>query len=227
LVCKCMQPATSVSASEYEHVYLVSEELEDVEPTTFQAELEQQGSRQRKRVVIFNGTYLGVHMSAAVAGPRSYWLNLTFLDPKPVRQTDRVWLGVAAGAAVLSLGAGLAYTFVQLSPVWAVALALLPAAALLSLGIALYRSFGTLVYCTRHGRVPVLRLIRGQPDRHRLKGFLEELQHAVRRALAERSGVRGDYLRDEMKEHRRLLAQGVLGAQQYEVAQALILRAHG
>jgi hypothetical protein len=178
-------------------------------------------------VVVFNRTYLGVHMSGAIAGPRSYWLNLAFLDPKPVRQTDRVWLGIAAGSALLSPGAGLAYTFVELSPIWAVALALLPAAALLSLGISLYRSFGTLVYCTRHGRVPVLRLSRGRPDRRRLKRFLDELQHAVRRALAERSGVRADYLRDEMKEHRRLLAQGVLGAQQYEAAQALILRAHG
>ena len=222
-----MQPALSSVASEYEHVYLASEELENVEPTTFQAELEQPRSRQRKRVVIFNRTYLGVHMSGAIAGPRSYWLNLAFLDPTPVTQTDRVWLGIAAGTAVLSVAAWLAYSFVQLAPAWALALSLLPAATLLSLGIALYRSFGTLIYCTRHGRVPVLRLSRGRLDRRRLKGFLEELQHAIRRALAERSGERGDYLRDEMKEHRRLLAQGVLGTQQYEVAQALILRAHG
>src|SRR4029453_17077978 len=185
-----MQPALSLVASEYEHVFLASEELENVEPTTFQAELEQAGSRQRKRVVIFNRTYLGVHMSGAVAGPRSYWLNLAFLDPKPVRQTDRILLCLPAAAAMLSLAAGLAYTFVQLSLAWALALPLLLAAMFLSLGIALYRSFGTLVYCTRHGRVPVLRLSRGQPDRRCLKEFLEELRRAAHRALAERSGVR-------------------------------------
>ena len=222
-----MQPAMSLPASEYEHVYLVSDELEDVEPTTFQAELEQPDRHQLKRVVIFNGTYVAVHVSGARANPSSYWLNLAFLDPKPVWHTDRIWMGVSAGAAMLSLAAGLANTFVHLSPAWALALTLLPAATFLSLGIALYRSFGTLVYCTRHGRAPVLRLTRSRPDRLCLKAFLDELQGAVRRALAERSGVRGDYLRDEMKEHRRLLEQGVLGAQQYEIAQALILRAYG
>src|SRR5262245_32306910 len=203
-----MQPAASVSAGEYEHVYLVSEELEDVKPTTIQAELVQSGPRQRRRVVIFNRTYLGVHERGAIAAPASYWLNLAFLDPKPVMQTGPLWLGVAAGAAVLSVAAGLMYAFAQVSPAWALALPLLPATAVLSLGIALYRSFGTLVYCTRHGRVPVLRLSRGQPDRRQLKDFLDALRRAVRRAEAERSGVRGDYLRDEMKEHRRLLEQG-------------------
>ena len=221
-----LQPALSVSAAEYEHVYLASEELEDVQPTTTQAELEQSGSRQRKRVVIFNGTYLGVHASGTTAGPRSYWLNLAFLDPKPVMQPDRVWLGVAAGGAVLSIAAGLTYVVAQLSGAWALALLPLPVLTVLSLGIALYRSFHTLVYFTLHGRVPVLRLIRGRPDKRRFKAFLDELRRAVGRALVKRGGTRRDYLRDEMKEHRRLLKQGVLAAPQFEVAQALILRAH-
>lgn len=86
---------------------------------------------------------------------------------------------------------------------------------------------GRLVFCTRHGRVPVLRLMRREPDRGQVKSFLAALEEAVHRAAAARPGSHGRLLRDEMKEHRRLLEAGVLQPHDFEAAKARILHAHG
>lgn len=214
-----MHATVTAPAGAYEYVYLVSDELEEVEPATVQAELEQSGGPLHRRVTIFNDTYLGVHIRMPGMPARWYWLNLAFLDPVPARPPDTPSLVTAACAALLA-PAGLVL------PGRGLAVSLLLAIALAFLGRAVYRGFGTLVFRTRHGRAPVLRLSRALPDRRRVRAFVCEMARAVQRGRAECGGDRGDYLRDEMKEHRRLVEQGALGPREFQRARALILAAH-
>jgi hypothetical protein len=218
----------AASAAQHEHIFLTSDDLEDVEPGTINAALEQSHGGVHSRLVIFNGTYLGVRTGKSGA-TREYWLNLAFLDPDPVRQVTRLWpaiAGVTAGFATCVLVAY--FRAAAPPPAWSAALVETAlAAVLLALVRSLYRSSLTLVYCTRHGRIPVLRVFRHKPDRRRLRNFIDGMAQAVEKALAERPASRSQYLRDEMREHRRLLAQGVLAPRQFEVAKALILRQHG
>jgi hypothetical protein len=218
----------AVSAVLHEHIFLTSDDLEDVEPGTINAALEQSHGGVHSTLVIFNGTYLGVRTNTSGA-TREYWLNLAFLDPQPVREVSRPWPAIAGVTAALAACVLVAY-FGAAAPrlAWpAAVVAMALAAVLLTLVRSLYRSSLTLVYCTRHGRMPVLQVFRHKPDRPRLKEFIDGMAQAVEEALAERPASRSQYLRDEMREHRRLLAQGVLTARQFEIAKTLILRQHG
>lgn len=218
----------AVSAVQHEHIFLTSDDLEDVEPGTINAELEQSQGSVHTRLLIFNGTYLGVRTSTSGA-TRDYWLNLAFLDPVGVRQVSRLWPAMAGVTAALAACVLVAYFGAAAPPLaWpAAVVAMALAVVLLTLVRSLYRSSLTLVYRTRHGRMPVLQVFRHKPDRPRLTKFINGMTQAVEEALAERPASRSQYLRDEMREHRRLLAQGVLTAQQFEVAKTLILRQHG
>lgn len=225
-----MRTAIDLPAEAGEHVLLTAEptdELEDVEPTSVDAEIDQLRRGRGQHATIFNGTYLSVRAQAGRGRETSYWLNLAFVDPAPVRRAGRLRVTVAlacaapvAGMVLALLAPGIPSDLVwRLGPPAAIAALI----AGLVLAIRDYRS--VLVYCTRHGRVPVLRLGRALPDRRRARRFLDRLAAASERAR--RDAPAASYLRDEMREHRRLLDQGVLDATQFEAARAAILRAHG
>lgn len=215
-----------------EHICLASDEVEEAEevvPTTMEAVLEQTCGKRRRRLVLFNGSILGVSTS----GPRSkageYNLKLAYVDAAPVRHVARVYWTIFAATAVpgAALLAAQSMAGIALDPAWLVADALLLAAALWSLAVALHRYFDRLVFLTRHGRVRVLEISRSRPDRRLPRAFIDRLKKAIRQAQLKCPPVQGHYLRDEMREHRRLLEQGVMQAEKFELAKALILRAHG
>lgn len=214
-----MHPRRDATAERHEHVFFTSDDLEEVVPNTFSAELVQPGVGLRLR--IFNGTYLAVE---SWRGRGEYWLNLAFLDPAPERRVHPLARGFVAAPAVL--GAVLLIVTFLLGPAWWKVAAAVITLLLLAVGYAMYRSCEKLVFRTRYGRMPVLRISRHQPDRVRLSAFLARLERAIGTAVAERMTTRSQYLRDEMREHRRLLSQGVLKPHQFEAAKTLILGAH-
>lgn len=215
-----------------EHICLASDEVEEAEevvPTTMEAVLEQTCGKRRRRLVLFNGSILGVSTS----GPRSkageYNLKLAYVDAAPVRHVARVYWAIFAATAVpgAALLAAQSMVGIALDPAWLAADALLLAAALWSLAVALHRYFDRLVFLTRHGRVRVLEISRSRPDRRLPRAFIDRLKKAIRQAQLKCPPVQSHYLRDEMREHRRLREQGVMQAEKFELAKALILRAHG
>jgi hypothetical protein len=225
-----MQPPSDAAAREGEHVYIVSDELEQVEAKTIDAELEYCMSKACLRLVIFNGTYLGFQLSNSRDVQKDYWLNLAFLDTRPVRQPDRFWLTVAALSGAATVGT-FAVMHSPLAATLAVSLlvttALTSVATVASLGLAAFRACNRIVFLSQHGRAAVLQLPVPRKDREHLERFVHELRAAASRAKARCVTMRGDYLRDEMKEHRRLLESGVLRVDQFEAARSLILGAHG
>lgn len=218
-----MHPYPAPLAIDYEHICLTSEEPEEPVPVmsrgAISAELAQSRGRVDRRYAIYNRSYLGVRTAGGSARTQSYSLQLAFLDPVPTRPTGSPWWGVAAALALLTSGLVLGG--------WFIAGYAALAAALLSLGLAVHQTFDRLIFYTRHGRVPLVQLLRGRSDRRQVKAFVAALQRAIRDAAAERSGLKSRLLRDEMKEHRRLLDAGVLQPPDFEAAKARILRAHG
>lgn len=218
-----MLPYPAPLAIDYEHVCLTTEEPDEPVPamarSAISAELAESRGRIKRRFVIYNRSYLGVRMSGGSSCTQEYSLKLVFLDPTPSRPTGSPWWGVAAALALLSSGLVLGG--------WVITSYAALAASLLSLGLAVCRSFDRLIFCTRHGRVPVVQLLRRPTDRRHVKAFVAALQCAIREAATERSWDRSRLLRDEMKEHRRLLEAGVLQSRDFEAAKARILRAHG
>jgi hypothetical protein len=217
---------------EHEHVLLPSDpldELEEVEPTSIDARLEQRGRGVDRSATIFNRHYLTVRSCGRGASGREYWLNLAFLDPTPVRRADRLRL-TAAAACALPVAAVVFILILAQPPARLTWTLILPGGLLAVVGglaLALHGYFDELGFCTRHGRRPVLWLRRSRPDRGSVRTFLDRLRAAAAEAREHHGGSRGDFLRDEMKEHRRLLDQGAFGPREFEAARASILRAHG
>jgi hypothetical protein len=204
----------------HEHVFFTSEDIEEVVPNTFNAELVQPGAGLRLQV--FNGTYLTVESRRHHT---EYWLNLAFVDPAPERRMNPLAKSFLVAPAML--GGTLLVGAATLGQSWAMSAAAAATLALMAAGFVHYRSCEKLVFRTRHGRMPVLRISRHQPNRKELRAFLGRLERAIGTAVAERSPTRAQYLRDEMREHRRLLSEGILKPHQFEAAKRAILGAHG
>jgi len=227
-----MNSASMASSMYEEHICLASDEVEEAAelvPTTMEAVLEQTCGKRRRRLVLFNGSYLGVSTSGASSKVGEYNLKLAYVDAAPVRHVARMYWAIFAATAVpgAALLAVQSMSGIALGPAWLVTDALLLSAALWSLAVALHRYFDRLVFLTRHGRVRVLDISRSRPDRRRPRAFIERLKMAIRQAQLDGPPVQAHYLRDEMREHRRLLEQGVMQPEKFELAKVLILRAHG
>jgi hypothetical protein len=229
-----MHEAETPPEGDYEHICLSAEDsLEPEEatvrtPSRIEAELRQQRRGRTESALIFDGRYLGVRTEGPGAGPCWYWLHLAFVDPQPIRRAERLRRAVVAALVAPAGGALLAVAVAgSLSgPTAAVAL---PAAALLSLAGLACATFDYLdqwVFCTRHGRVPVLRVARLRAERRGLRRFLDRLEDGADAAWRQAAGARAALLRDEMRAHRRLLQEGVLAQREFDAARAAILRAH-
>jgi len=215
------------SVRDSEHVFLLSDDLEEIVQSTVDAHLEQAAPDSSTRYTIFNGTYLGITKSGKHDRPSRYWINLAFLHPAPIRCADRFW-SICAATLTLLTGGALALTFVAGKMAHTLALPAFSVAFLTAICIAMRHYRRRLVFLTSNGRAPVVWLSIDKPDRQRVHEFVENLHAAIGRARARRADmVRGHELRDEMKEHRRLLRDGVLDDRQFRVARRLILEAHG
>jgi hypothetical protein len=225
-----MHAIPNAAAQGHEHVLLVSDELEEVAPSSIDEELVQVTSEGRLELRIFNGAYVSVQRNPPRARGTDYWLNLAFLDPAPVRFYDRVWMFIAGAAAFTALAAALSAKGAFDAPAGTTLFLLAPVALCVaagSLGIGVYRYWNRLFFLTRHGRVPVLKLAAHMPDRKEAGRFVDRMAAAAEAAHVRRAHVRSHYLRDEMKEHRRLHESGVLDEKNYETAKTRVLAAHG
>lgn len=230
-----MREAAAPPDGDYEHICLGAEEsLEPDEatvrtPSRIEAELRQARRGRTESALIFDGHYLGVRKKGRGADPDWYWLHLAFVDPQPIRRTGRLRRAVVA-ALVAPAGTALLAVALAGSLTGLTAAIALPVAALLSLAGLAYAIFDYLdhwIFCTRHGRTPVLRIARLRADRRGLRRFLDRLEDGASAAWHQSSGARAELLRDEMRAHRRLLQEGVLAQQDFDAARAAILRAHG
>jgi hypothetical protein len=223
-----MEPRIAVHSGIYEHVSMDSGEWEAIEPATIDAELVQSGGRDGKRITVFNGSFFGVGSSRMPPTNLAHYVNLAFVDPRPIKRLG--WSGRAAVAAVALLGTAAIVAFAQASAELGMgrtmALLTVIVATLACLGVVVRERLEELIFYTRHGRVPAVRVARrgSKADAHR--EFVKVLTQAIQRAHDLRSGDRGALLCDEMKEHRRLADEGLLTSKQFLSARSLILQAH-
>ena len=100
--------------------------------------------------------------------------------------------------------------------------------ATLCLGtLALYRTHDTIELLSVHGRA-VLAEITGNVGISRATGdFVAEIGRRTADARAQQRQSKQQFLRDELREHRRLFEDGVLGEAAYEAGKRRILQAHG
>jgi hypothetical protein len=180
--------------------------------------------RCRAEFTLYDNQRLLVRTQGLMRRPRDYTVNIGILDPQPKRSFSVCWSHLLIGVA-LTVAAGLV-SFTGVVPENALLTLTLSVCAALSLILAIYRSHDRLVFYSQCGRVPLVVLFNRLPDRETLGTFTEALTQDIRTARAESRGSH-EMLREELKEHRRLMEEGVISGRRYDIAKRRILGQHG
>ncbi|HXW09974.1 MAG TPA: hypothetical protein VD737_05120 [Steroidobacteraceae bacterium] len=162
---------------------------------------------------------------------RRYVVDLRFIADAPVTIRTvawNCWLASFASLATAGLAAWLAWAqraHPQAWSAWVVALGLAATALLLG-AVALYRTYETTLLFSVDGHVTLARLTGALGSTRHAAAFHAELTRGIAAARAAIAQSRQAFLRDELREHRRLYEEGVLPADAYEAGKRRILQAH-
>lgn len=228
--------ADLVDASRVEHVYLAADE--------FSIDRSVQGARTGPSVTIasrlrrcqtevafLEGHRLAIRTLRAHSFDRQYVVDLRFVDERPlVRRhfAGRCWLAVL-GCLLLALAVHALSTLPALQSVNEFALPIevgLTALALAIGALAAYRTHESVVLRSAHGGIALVELIGDLGCSRAFAAFGAEIARRVTDARSRVTQSRQQFLRDELREHRRLFEDGVLSRDTYEAGKQRILQAH-
>jgi hypothetical protein len=163
---------------------------------------------------------------------QAYVVDLRFVDSKLIvkhRIAWRSWLACCCLAAMIAASqsgtAGFADpAWLQLSGKTSIVMLIL---AVCSGMLALYFTRETIELRSMHGRTRLVEITCGLGDSKAARSFLDRLAQRIDAVRAETPQSKPHFLRDEMREHRRLWDAGVLSDAEYEASKRRILQAHG
>jgi hypothetical protein len=169
---------------------------------------------------LFNQRLLSVHAEDVFRHARDYELDIGILDPVPKRSLTISWYYLSA-FLVLTATAGVTglTNLVQTS---AMLPAILGSGAGLSLMLAVYRSHDCLVFYSRNGRVPLVVLLNRTPDRETFTTFTDVLTRHIQETRDDHISS-NQTLSTELKEHRRLMEEGIISEKRYAIVKRRIL----
>jgi hypothetical protein len=187
--------------------------------------------RSKLDLVLFDYCYLSVSTQRWRRNATRHVLDLRFVDPTPRLARHIAWRWIMASTLLGTIGLLLAlFISKSLDPWWRhAALPACFAAFGLALGAVLVsacRTTETLTLHSVHGRARLLEYTGSLGTFRGMRAFIPLLKGHLRHAVAARRRSLADHLRDEMREHSRLRALGVLADADYEVAKRRILATH-
>ena len=179
--------------------------------------------RCQSQFTLFNNHRLSVETRGFMREARDFTIDISILDPRPKRIFKVGWsyllmFFALCGAALFFALSDLALNTTPL-PISLVSF------AGASLILAIYRSHDRIVFYSQHGRTPLVVLFNRSPDRVTLDSFTDTLVQHIRDAKNRNRGAI-ETLNEELKEHRRLMEEGIISSKRYEVVKQRILSQH-
>jgi hypothetical protein len=176
---------------------------------------------------ILEGHYLGVCSLVSRKQPLKYQFDLRFAEPTPVRvrRLPWCWLLVAACFGAFGIGALRAGLLAGNSP-GIVGGIVAMAISIAALYVSFRRASESLQLRSVHGHAVLVSVTGDLGSARRAKPVFAVLSRNIHAARLKRPQERSQFLRDEMREHFRLLQFGALSDQEYEASKARILAAH-
>ena len=177
---------------------------------------------------IFSGHFISVHIKRPLKRPVNYWVDLRYVEPMPMRvfTIARPALWVSAALALLSAVFFLVAWLSEDPFLWLTVAVPLICGALIAALILAQRSKSRIVFCSRYGRVPWFELLVAKPRRQAVDAFVEAITRAILKESNNRSDGTEGKLGAELREHRRLMDDGILSAHAYNAVKATLLRQH-
>lgn len=186
----------------------------------------------RTELALLDGHRLAVRSQAPRRPVRRYVVDLRFLDESPATRRTIAWncwlasLSSVTAAGLVAWLAASMHAHPEAWSAWLLSLGLV-ALGLLVGAVALYRTHDTMLLRSVHGQVALAELTGGLGSSRQAMSFHAVLAQRTAAARAAMSQSRQSYLRDELREHRRLFEGGVLSEDAYEAGKRRILQAHG
>lgn len=178
---------------------------------------------------VYNDHHLEIDTRGMLEPECHYELDCGFLDPDARRVVTVDWRSAAAFALLTGAALLLAWLSdsigVERRNLW-LPLSALACAAAAALALCLHRFRDNLVFYSRHGRAPLLKLLNRNPSPASLSAFVADIAERSRRAAAQWPD-KAEFLSAELREHRRLKDAGIIDARTYETIKQRILDAHG
>ena len=176
---------------------------------------------------ILEGHYLGVCSPGPRKEPLKYQFDLRFAEPTPVRVRRLPWFWLLVAACFGAFGSGalhaalLARNFPGMVG-GVVAMAI----SIAALYVSFRRASESVQLRSVHGHAALVSVTGDLGSARRAKAIFAVLSRNIHAARLKRPQERSQFLRDEMRQHFRLLQFGALSDQEYEASKARILAAH-
>jgi len=179
--------------------------------------------RCRSEFTLFSNHRLSVETRGFMQDARDYTVDIGILDPNPKRIFNVGWNYLLMFFALCGAAGFFAFNDLAMNTT------LLPISLLAFAGVslipAIYRSHDRIVFYSQHGRTPLVVLFNRSPDRVTLDSFTGTLVEHIRDAKNHNRGAI-EALNEELKEHRRLMEEGIISSKRYAVVKQRILSQH-
>jgi len=179
---------------------------------------------------IYNAKFMKVKMRDLFA-EKVYHINLTMLEPWPVRHRHVAWRWVLS-FIYFALTTGVFFTYQYRHAENVSASTLFPfiiiffLLTLVSLLFLLYQSPNVTEFRSRYGGCPLISLMQNRPDKKNFTNFTNEIKARILAASQNVTFDKKQMLSFELMELRRLLDEGVLSEQQYAQAKNRVMKMH-
>ena len=205
---------------------------DDNKPTTVTREMSQavQIKEQLKLFRIFDRKYINVNEKEAAA-VKSYFFDLSMLDPKPVRKRNLKFKPLIFGLVLLAF-AWITYSLKKAEhPLFTslyvyTAIAVFVAAGLILLVYVIKEFRNSLIFYSQHGRAPIVELLYNVPDKIEFRQFVAELIECIETSKLNIFYSNSQLLAAELSEHRKLRDEKALSSKDYEKAKNNIMKLH-
>jgi hypothetical protein len=180
-------------------------------------------------LAVLDGHRLEVRTRHPRGADQRYVVDLRFVDAAPLIRRHvgwRLWQACLLLGMLALLTAWLATpTRALLATPWLLPLAL-ASTSIGAAALAVYRTYETVAFLSIHGRTVLVEATGGLRCRRACGEFVAALERRVTEARRTAAQPKQQFLRDELREHRRLFEDGVLSEARYETGKRSILRAH-
>ena len=182
---------------------------------------------ETREYTLFNNYHFHQKVVRKYGKKTKHRIDLTFLDPKPYRRLHIAsgWLitsGILGVLGLLSVYVGWFRPDATPNSTLAISASVLISLSVISLLVGIYKCEDRMVFFSKYGRMPLLSLIKNNPNRRAFRDSVKLISRAIVSAQHAAGLERVHQLKKELKELRRLHNEQVLDEKSYERAKQRI-----
>jgi hypothetical protein len=185
-----------------------------------------------RKLTIFNDNYCYQAIKNRHERKYKYRVDLSYLDPHPIRERHIAWKWLYATLGLALLGALLVYStwfanWMEPTFYLSIFLVINVSATLICLFLFARNTYDRIIFKSQYGRINLIELLNRYPDKNTFREFVGRFILQIKQAAKAKSYNQSAFLAQELVELRRLKDETVITVVQYEIAKTAILQHKG